>query len=178
MAAAEADERLTDEGCQAAVDYWTAREPEVRRMPEEDLLAYVRDFLASHKACALATGTDGFVRCTPVEYGFHDGAFWIFSEGGWKFRGLLANPQVSLAVFDPYEGFGTTNGIQVQGLARLVEPFCKEYVAHAKARGVPVEVLRKLPSPMHLIKVVPVRIDVLSSGFKREGYSARQWWEA
>ena len=28
------------------------------------------------------------------------------------------------------------------------------------------------------LKVTPTRIDVLSSGFKKNGYSARQWWEA
>lgn len=175
MPARETDEQFTSEERRAAIDYWTAREPEAKRMPAGDLAAYIREFLGSHNTCALATGADGYVRCTPVEYGFHDDAIWIFTEGGQKFRGLLANPQVSLAVFDPYAGFGTTNGVQIQGLARLVTPFCDEYVAHAKAQGVPLDALRKLASPMHLVKVTPTRIDVLSSGFKKNGYSARQW---
>lgn len=178
MGAKEANEQFTKEQREAAVDYWTSQEPGARRMPEDELASYVRDFLSSHNTCALATGAGGWVRCTPVEYGFHDNAIWIFSEGGWKFRGLLENPVVSVAVFNPYQGFGATNGVQVQGLARLVEPFSDEYVAHAKAQGVPVEALRKLASPMHLIKVEPQRVDVLSSDFKQQGYSARQWWEA
>ena len=27
--------------------------------------------------CVLATGIGDYVRCTPLEYSFHDGQFWI-----------------------------------------------------------------------------------------------------
>ena len=52
-----------------------------------------------------------------------------------------------------------------------------EYVAHAEHKKVPVAALQKLfdqGRPMHLIRIAPVRMDVLFSGFKKLGYDARQ----
>ena len=45
----------------------------------------------SNNTCTLATGTGDYVRCTPIEYSYHDGKFWMFSEGGEKFIGLEKN---------------------------------------------------------------------------------------
>ena len=45
-------------------------------------------FIQEHKVCALATGSGEYVRCTPIEYNFVDGAFYLFSEGGMKFMDL------------------------------------------------------------------------------------------
>ena len=73
----------------------------------------------------LATGTGDYVRCTPIEYSWHDGCFWMFSEGGKKFIGLEKNPNVCLAIYNKYEGFGKLHGMQVMGTAELVEPFSR-----------------------------------------------------
>ena len=53
-------------------------------------------FIQEHKVCALATGSGEYVRCTPIEYNFVDGAFYLFSEGGMKFKGLKDNKNVCL----------------------------------------------------------------------------------
>ena len=44
----------------------------------------------------------------------------------------------------------------------------------AARKKISLEILRKLPSPMHLIRIRPVRIDCLFSDFKKLGCSPRQ----
>ena len=56
----------------------------------------------------------------------------------------------------------------------MVEPFSEEYNTHAAFKKIPLDALKKLPSPMNLICVTPTRIDALFSDFKKDGYSVRQ----
>ena len=60
----------------------------------------VLESLHGNVVCALAAGIGDYVRCTLLEYSYHDGQFWIFTEGGEKFIGLERNKNVSLAVFE------------------------------------------------------------------------------
>lgn len=114
------------------------------------------------------------MRCTPIEYSYHDGKIRMFSEGGEKFIGLEKNENVCLAIYDKYDGFGSLKSIQVMGRAELVEPFSDIYNAHAQFKKIPPGALKKLEAPMNLICVTPIRIDVLFSEFKNNGYSSRQ----
>ena len=66
----------------------------------------------------------------------------MFSEGGKKFIGLEKNPHVCLAIYDRYEGFGALHGMQVMGLAELVEPFSEAYNDHAARKKISLEFLR------------------------------------
>ena len=104
----------------------------------------------------------------------HDGKFWMFSEGGRKFIGLEKNSHVCLAIYDKYDGFGNLRSLQVTGIAAMVKPFSEEYNTHAAFKKIPLDALKKLPSPMNLICVTPTRIDALFSDFKKDGYSSRQ----
>ena len=63
-------------------------------------------------------------------------------------------------------------------LAAMVEPFSEEYNTHAAFKKIPLDALKKLPSPMNLICVTPTRIDALFSDFKKDGYSIRQVLQA
>ena len=45
---------------------------------------------------------------------------------------------------------------------------------YAAFKKIPLDALKKLPSPMNLICVTPTRIDALFSNFKKDGYSVRQ----
>ena len=56
----------------------------------------------------------------------------------------------------------------------MVEPFSEEYNTHAAFKKIPLDALKRLPSPMNLICVTPTRIDALFSDFKKDGYSVRQ----
>lgn len=157
-----------------AARFWMEKDREGKQAPDgkERLLA----FLASHKVCALATGYGTFVRCTPLEYSFLDGAFWIFSEGGLKYRGLKDNKQVSIAVFDIPKGnaFGHLHSAQVTGKAELVEPFSPEYLKLLGYKHIPEIAVRRMVEPIHLIKIVPLEADFLDSDFKKEGFDSRQ----
>jgi uncharacterized protein YhbP (UPF0306 family) len=154
--------------------YWTDKDKTAKKMEKPELMRAMEQFIKTHNTCALATGADDFVRCTPIEYNYVDGAFYMFSEGGLKFRALRDNKNVCLAIFEPYSGFGTLKGMQVSGVAEIIEPFSDEYNKLLAFKKIPVETMKKLPQPMNLIKVEPYVIDYLDSDLKKEGYSSRQ----
>lgn len=164
----------TDEILRTAARYWDEKDADSVKLDQAKLQAMVEDYIQSNNTCALATGIGDYVRCTPIEYSYHDGCFWMFSEGGKKFIGLAKNSNVCLAIYDKYEGFGKLRGIQVTGRAQLVEPFSEAYNAHAAIKKIPLDALRKLKSPMHLIRVRPTRMDCLFSDFKELGCAPRQ----
>ena len=158
-----------------AADFWKVKE--CKEMPLEQLKPVVEEFLRNSAVCALATGTGDYVRCTPLEYSYHDGQFWIFTEGGEKFIGLEKNKNVSLAVFEKNPDFGELKSLQVMGTAKLIEPMSSEYIAHAEYKKIPAAAFQKLADqghPMHLLCITPVRMDALFSDFKKQGYDSRQ----
>lgn len=157
-----------------AAAYWDNKDALGKRMPRADVLAAAEAFIRAHNTCALATGTGTFVRCTPIEYNYMDGCFWLLSEGGRKFTGLAANRNVSLAIYEPYTGFGTVAGMQVTGTAELVEAWSPDYLALLAYKKIPAEALKKQPGMLHLIKITPSRIDMLSAAFKKAGFDNRQ----
>ena len=89
---------MTHEEFEKAAHYWDNKEQTA--MPEDALKQAVLKYIGENNTCALATGTGDYVRCTPIEYSFHDGKFWMFSEGGRKFIGLEKNSHVCLAIYD------------------------------------------------------------------------------
>ncbi|MCI2049838.1 MAG: pyridoxamine 5'-phosphate oxidase family protein [Lachnospiraceae bacterium] len=163
---------MTHEEYVQAAEYWK-KNAGVKMEPRQ-LKTLAEEYILANNTCALATGTGDWVRCTPIEYSYHDGAFWMFTEGGEKFIGLEKNDNVSLAIFDRYTGFGNIKGMQIQGKATVVEPFSEEYVSAAEYKKIPLEALKKLPSPMHLLKVRPVRLSFLNSDFRKNGAASRQ----
>ena len=163
---------MTHEQFEQASQYWNKKEKIL--MPEEELKLMVEKYINENNTCALATGSGDYVRCTPIEYSYHDGKFWMFSEGGEKFIGLEKNANVCLAIFDKYDGFGNLRSLQIMGLADIIQPFSDNYNAHAEYKKIPLEALKKLENPMNLICVTPSRIDVLFSELKKDGYSIRQ----
>ena len=163
---------MTHEEYVKAANFW--KEKETVQMPEKELKEAIEKYVEANNTCALATGTGEFVRCTPIEYSYHDEKFWIFSEGGEKFTGLEKNENVSLAIFDKYDGFGTLKSVQITGKAELIEPFSEVYNAHAAYKKIPMQALEKLNPPMHLICIQPLKADALFSEFKKDGYDSRQ----
>ncbi len=166
---------MTQDEFDEAAAYWIRKDSIGRKMENDQLKIEADKFISANNVCALATGSGSFIRCTPIEYAYHDGALWMFSEGGLKFRGLKDNRNVSIAICNNrYEGFGKLNGMQIYGTAEIIEPFSEEYIRAAEYKKIPVEMLKKLQPAMHLIKVVPQEIDILNSGFKSEGCDVRQ----
>lgn len=158
-----------------AANYWANKDRV--EMPHNELIKFTEEYVGANSVCALATGTGDYVRCTPLEYSYHDGQFWIFTEGGEKFVGLEKNKNVSLAIFDKNLGFANLKSVQIMGVADVVEPMSDEYVSHAEYKKIPMETLAKLKSeghPMNLLKISPTRMDILCSDFKKQGYDVRQ----
>ena len=161
----------------SAANYWVKKDKESVVMEPEALFSCIEAFLSEHNTCALATASSDMVRCTPIEYNYLDGCFYLFSEGGLKFRALKENKHVGLAIFDNYEGFGKVKGIQVEGEASIIEPFSEEYLKLMEYKKIPVEAMKKMERPMNLIKISPVAYDYLNSALKDEGVGVRQHYE-
>lgn len=162
---------------QEASEYWKMKDAESEKMNRLELLCMIEDYILSNNTCVLATGSGSFVRCTPIEYSYRDGSFWIFSEGGQKFVALENNHNVCLAIYDKYEGFEKLKGMQITGTAEMIEPFSEVYIKMAEYKKIPVVALKNLPHQMNLIRIVPLRIDFLNSEFKKKGYASRQFIE-
>mgnify|MGYP003233165085 FL=1 len=65
---------MTHEQFEQAAQYWNKKEKIT--MPEEALKQAVEKYIQENNTCALATGSGDYVRCTPIEYSYHDGKFW------------------------------------------------------------------------------------------------------
>lgn len=159
---------------QKAALYWVEKDKQAAQMDRDMLYAQMEKFITAHNTCALATGCRDFVRCTPIEYNYKDGRFWLFSEGGLKFRGLRCNKNVCLAIFDSYSGWNQLGGMQVSGTAELVEPWSAEYMDLLELKKLSAESLKKSSLTLYLIKITPSRIDFLWSEFKTMGFAPRQ----
>lgn len=152
-----------------AETYWR-RKPS-KPMRKELLQKTVDDFIAKHNVCALATGYGTYVRVTPLEYTYINHKFYIFSEGGMKFRGLKDNKNVSLTIFEDMEK--GLHSVQIAGVARIVEPWSEEYNTLLEYKHI-TQVMKKMPEAMPLICMEPTEMDILDSDLKKEGYGARQ----
>ena len=161
-----------------ASEFWNRKDANGKKADRSAVLAVAEEIILANKNCALATGSGDFVRCSPVDYTYHDGAFWVFTEGGLKFKALAENKNVSLAIWDRNGTFGTLQSVQVMGTAELIEPFSTEYNRNAELRKIPLDTLKKLTYPMYLIKITPTEIIVLDSSFKKDGFDSREIWRA
>lgn len=157
-----------------AASYWLEKEEKAARMDKGALLAEMEKFIMAHNTCALSTGCGDFVRCTPIEYNYKDRKFWLFSEGGLKFLGLKDNKNVCLAIYDSYTGFNYLAGMQVSGMAQLIEPWSAEYLDLLAFRKITADSLKRMPQTLYLIKIMPTRMDFLKSEFKKWGFDPRQ----
>lgn len=159
---------------QKASQYWIEKDKNNVVLEKESLFLRIEEFIKSHNTLALATGFEDEVRCTPVEYNYYDGCFYIFTEGGMKFRYLEKNKNISAAIFDNYQGFGKIHSLQITGVASLVEPESDEFAHVCTLKGLNIDAIRKMGVPFHLLKLSPKKYNFLDSDLKKEGYSNRQ----
>lgn len=143
-------------------------------MPKEQLSAEIESFIKAHNMLALATGSGMDVRCSPVEYVYYNGCFYIITEGGLKFRGLTQNKKVSFGIYDPYKGMKDLGGLQVTAKAEMVPVLSEEYKAVMTQRGIQLAALEKLPITLYMVKIVPETFEFLYSSLIQSGYSTKQ----
>ena len=67
---------MTHEDYERAANYWKIKDASDEKMDRDTLLKEIEQYIKSNNTCALATGSGEFVRVTPIEYTYHDGAFW------------------------------------------------------------------------------------------------------
>lgn len=168
---------MTDQQYEQAISFWTRKTEIEKQMDPDALYSWIHTYLSSHKILALATGAKDFIRCTPLEYTWHDDALWIFTEGGLKFRGLRENRHVAAAVFDTNLSFGELKSIQIEGQIQIPERFSDAYKKEAAFRHIPIHTLQSLSEPMWLLQLIPTEITCLNSHFKKEGFQSRQIWK-
>lgn len=164
---------MTHEDYLRAMNFWESK-PGRKEAPREVIEAVFREYAKSEKACVLATGNGDYVRATPVHYVFHNGFFYIHTEGGMKFKSLEHNKNVSLAIYDTKGDLGHLKSVQIMGKAEFIDIDTDEYAEICKVRNISVDTIKKLPYPMYLIKVIPTEVIMLDSDFKNQGYDIRQ----
>jgi len=155
-------------------ELWTEREKGYVHMDRDALQARIDSFIRDHNTGALATASEEFVRCTPIEYNFVNGYIYLFSEGGMKFKALKDNKKIGFYIFEPFEGFNKVKGLQITGRAEMIEPFCDEYLQVMEYKHIPLEAMKKLPNFLNLIKILPDSYDLLDSDLTKDGFGNRQ----
>ncbi len=169
---------MTDQQYEQAISFWTRKTEIEKQMDPDALYSWIHTYLSSHKILALATSAKKFIRCTPLEYTWHDDALWIFTEGGLKFRGLRENRHVAATIFDENPSFGELQSIQIEGQIQIPELFGDIYRKEAAFRHLPIHTLQNLSEPMWLLQLIPTEITCLNSHFKKEGFQSRQIWKS
>ncbi len=157
-----------------ASQYWIEKDKTSKKVEKEELLKRIEAFILSHNTMALATGYQDEVRCTPIEYNYYDGNFYLFSEGGLKFKYLENNRNVAASIFEGYTGFSSIHSLQIQGRVEIIEEDSEEFSYVAKRKGINIDAIKKMGGSFHLIKLIPASYNFLDSSLKKDGYSNRQ----
>ena len=147
----------------------------VNPMEEEALEQAIRKFIKSRADLALATAGDHYIRCTPLPYLYSGDSFYIVSEGGSDFRGIVDNGRVSAAIFDSSEkSQGTQVSLTFRGEAGIVSSDGEEYTRIMSEGGFDREELMMLPVEMFLIRIRPHRFEFHDPRLALEGYDPDQ----
>ena len=78
MASETTDAFYSQEQFQDAANYWDRKDADAVQLDRDILQPMIEAYIQANNTCALATGSGSYVRCTPLEYSYHDGMFWIF----------------------------------------------------------------------------------------------------
>jgi menaquinone-dependent protoporphyrinogen IX oxidase len=130
-------------------------------------------FLTSHNTCTLSTCYSNRVRSTPIEYNYFNGFLYLLSEGGEKFANLLLNKNVSVSIYEDFNGMNNLKGMQITGKASLVMDD-DEFKRVLEFKGLNVNFIKSMPVNMNLVKIEPEKVEFLNSQFKTDGYDAKQ----
>jgi len=158
-------------------------------MPRDLLEARIADFLKSCNVCVLATCADNVPRATPIEY-YSDGTtIYFLAAATTKLQNLEGNPVISIGVFEPvftdWSDWYRVKGAQITGMPQIIRR-ADQPEAYEKA----LEIYDWLPYRINIgkpdakpvnstvVKVTARRIDYRDLALPREGYAAKQLWEA
>lgn len=60
-----------------AINYWDIKDQEAKKLNSETLNKLIDEFINLHNTCALATGFNDYIRCTPIEYNYFNDILFI-----------------------------------------------------------------------------------------------------
>lgn len=144
------------------------------QLNKEELNEEINKYIFNHNTCVLSTGSGNFVRSTPIEYMYIKGNFYFFTEGGLKFRGILENSSVSIAIFDEYKGMDNLKGLQVFGEAEILSSYNDEYIEIAKIKNIDISTVKNMDVNLNLIKVKVKKFEFLNSDFSKQCVDIKQ----
>lgn len=144
------------------------------KLNKTDLKEIIDKFIKSHNTCTLATGYENFIRATPIEYIYFEDAFYFITEGGLKFNSILQNSNVSICIYESYTGMGNLKGLQISGVAKIIDIGSKEYKKIMKIKKIKEENLKNFHINLNMIRVDINKIEFLNSDFKKMGFDIKQ----
>ena len=157
-------------------NFWIEQQKNAKHLEKEKTFEHIDNFIKNHNTCALATAAGDYVRCTPIEYTYMDGEFYLYSEGGNKFIGLEKNLNVSLAIFEYYGDKNDSHGLQVMGKAELFPPRCELFKKVLEFKGIPYDVMKAAKVDVALIRIKPELYEMYDTDFVKMGYDVRQYY--
>ena len=157
-----------------------SKEP-LKALPREELEQNIIEFLASQKLCVLATAKDNAPRATTLSYRVEGTTLYIGCRHGKKLENIRANPQVSVAIYAPMDGWLSVKGVQITGQAKIVtdtDAECADaWKIHNKANA-GKEGWDVPPEGIILIVVESQKIELIETVLEERGYKIYQEWEA
>ncbi|MEW6142577.1 MAG: pyridoxamine 5'-phosphate oxidase family protein [Chloroflexota bacterium] len=156
-----------------------------KKLPKDQLLERILNFLKTQTMCTLCTCRNNVPRATPLEY-YNDGtSLYMIPHKGVKMANLRANPKVSIGVYnhvhprwaDGQNWLGVI-GAQITGTARLIPDSDPEYFeARDKYRSPTITPDRdRTPKGRMMLRIDCDRIEYLDIALKLEGYASKQVW--
>lgn len=160
--------------CNSAKGYKDIINKAFNALENKKLRKSIDDFLITHNTCTLATGVEGFVRATPIEYMYVNNNLYFLTEGGMKFYGLLQNPNVSICIYEDYTNMSNLKGLQITGQATIVNRESNEYVEIIGYKKINIDNIKNLDINMNIIKVVINKFEFLNFDFKINSLDIKQ----
>ena len=165
-------------------NYWFEKDKTAKMVSDEKAREVIDAIINSKCNGVLGTCSDNVPRCTPVDYTYYNGSIYIMTEGGRKLAGIIDGNPVAFSIYNSNGTFGNLHSVQIEGKAEvfLVYENEEEYSKVIEARNskvtndkfkLSVEMIKRLPHEMPLIKIMPSRITLLNSDFTKEGFYQR-----
>ena len=143
-----------------------------KKMPKEELIKEIRQFLSHRKVLVLCTASNNVPRATPMDFYTENGAsnfnIYVGPAPGRKVKNIEENPVVSIGIYTPMDT-GKIQGMQItaSGKERLI--FLKEGDPEFESAQKIVFGKRKL-----ILKIIPEKIELLDYDFVQKGFSRFQ----
>ena len=141
-----------------------------KKMPIEELMKEIRNFLDQRKVLVLCTCSNNIPRATPMDFYTEKDSFNIYvgPAPGRKVKNMEENPIVSIGIYTPMSE-GKIQGMQITASGKDHLIFLREGdEGFEKAQKI-VRGKRKL-----ILQIIPEKIELLDYDFIKKGYARLQ----